>query len=189
MQGHPVLLNRAPTLHKLGIQALQPVLVEGRAICLHPLVCKGFNADFDGDQMAVPNESKVKAKFHVRRIFLVFILSYNKMIPVNSRIVDRELYERPTPMRSFFWPLIEYIGDIDDSDPIDVSDLEMVKKVSAVTGFIMGQLVMFISIYYAPLHLALGRPHTITFLGLLRGGLDFTKDYENVNSQPSLTGF
>nr|YP_010206182.1 RNA polymerase beta' subunit [Pedicularis shansiensis]UAX19369.1 RNA polymerase beta' subunit [Pedicularis shansiensis] len=53
MQGHPVLLNRAPTLHKLGIQAFQPVLVEGRAICLHPLVCKGFNADFDGDQMAV----------------------------------------------------------------------------------------------------------------------------------------
>ncbi|WVY96895.1 hypothetical protein V8G54_029046 [Vigna mungo] len=53
MQGHPVLLNRAPTLHRLGIQALQPILVEGRAICLHPLVCKGFNAYFDGDQMAV----------------------------------------------------------------------------------------------------------------------------------------
>nr|YP_009470746.1 RNA polymerase beta' chain [Anemopaegma album]YP_009471040.1 RNA polymerase beta' chain [Anemopaegma foetidum]YP_009661733.1 RNA polymerase beta' chain [Anemopaegma prostratum]AVF97271.1 RNA polymerase beta' chain [Anemopaegma album]AVF97663.1 RNA polymerase beta' chain [Anemopaegma foetidum]QCT82986.1 RNA polymerase beta' chain [Anemopaegma prostratum] len=53
MRGHSVLLNRAPTLHKLGIQAFQPVLVEERAICLHPLVCKGFNADFDGDQMAV----------------------------------------------------------------------------------------------------------------------------------------
>nr|YP_009556252.1 RNA polymerase beta subunit [Simmondsia chinensis]QBC70106.1 RNA polymerase beta subunit [Simmondsia chinensis] len=53
MQGHPVLLNRAPTLHRLGIQAFQPILVEGRAICLHPLVRKGFNADFDGDQMAV----------------------------------------------------------------------------------------------------------------------------------------
>ena len=53
MQGHPVLLNRAPTLHRLGIQAFQPILVEGHAICLHPLVCKGFNADFDGDQMAV----------------------------------------------------------------------------------------------------------------------------------------
>ena len=50
---HPVLLNRAPTLHRLGIQAFQPVLVEGRAIRLHPLVCTGFNADFDGDQMAV----------------------------------------------------------------------------------------------------------------------------------------
>nr|YP_010209428.1 RNA polymerase beta' subunit [Linum lewisii]UBA16878.1 RNA polymerase beta' subunit [Linum lewisii] len=53
MRGHPILLNRAPTLHRLGIQAFQPILVEGRAICLHPLVCKGFNADFDGDQMAV----------------------------------------------------------------------------------------------------------------------------------------
>ncbi|KAI3905498.1 hypothetical protein MKW92_019518, partial [Papaver armeniacum] len=53
MQGHPVLLNRAPTLHRLGIQAFQPILVEGRSICLHPLVCKGFNADFDGDQMVV----------------------------------------------------------------------------------------------------------------------------------------
>nr|YP_009106260.1 beta' subunit of RNA polymerase [Interfilum terricola]AIT95126.1 beta' subunit of RNA polymerase [Interfilum terricola] len=53
MQNHPVLLNRAPTLHRLGIQAFQPKLVEGRAILLHPLVCPAFNADFDGDQMAV----------------------------------------------------------------------------------------------------------------------------------------
>ena len=50
---HPVLLNRAPTLHRLGIQAFEPVLVEGKAIQLHPLVCKAYNADFDGDQMAV----------------------------------------------------------------------------------------------------------------------------------------
>ncbi|KAI5664259.1 hypothetical protein M9H77_23582 [Catharanthus roseus] len=53
MEGHPVLLNRAPTQHRLGIQAFQPILVERRAICLHPLVCKGFNADFDGDQIDV----------------------------------------------------------------------------------------------------------------------------------------
>ena len=50
---HPVLLNRAPTLHRLGIQAFEPVLVEGKAIQVHPLVCHAFNADFDGDQMAV----------------------------------------------------------------------------------------------------------------------------------------
>ncbi|NMS08056.1 DNA-directed RNA polymerase subunit beta', partial [Vibrio parahaemolyticus] len=50
---HPVLLNRAPTLHRLGIQAFEPVLVEGKAIKIHPLVCTAFNADFDGDQMAV----------------------------------------------------------------------------------------------------------------------------------------
>src|SRR5262249_9190658 len=53
MKGHPVLLNRAPTLHRMGIQAFEPVLVEGNAIRLHPLVCRAFNADFDGDQMAV----------------------------------------------------------------------------------------------------------------------------------------
>ena len=50
---HPVLLNRAPTLHRLGIQAFEPLLIEGKAIQLHPLVCAAFNADFDGDQMAV----------------------------------------------------------------------------------------------------------------------------------------
>ena len=53
IKGHPVLLNRAPTLHRLGIQAFDPVLVEGSAIQIHPLVCTAFNADFDGDQMAV----------------------------------------------------------------------------------------------------------------------------------------
>ena len=50
---HPVLLNRAPTLHRLGIQAFEPILIEGKAIQLHPLVCSAYNADFDGDQMAV----------------------------------------------------------------------------------------------------------------------------------------
>ncbi|YP_009772742.1 RNA polymerase beta' subunit (plastid) [Trifolium pratense] len=67
MRGHPVLLNRAPTLHRLGIQAFQPILVEGRAICLHPLVCKGFNADFDGDQMAVhvPLSLEAQAEAHL----------------------------------------------------------------------------------------------------------------------------
>ena len=63
---HPVLLNRAPTLHRLGIQAFEPVLVEGKAIKLHPLVCTAFNADFDGDQMAVHvplgNEAQAEAR-------------------------------------------------------------------------------------------------------------------------------
>nr|QEV85152.1 RNA polymerase beta [Hexalectris revoluta] len=66
MQGHPVLLNRAPTLHRLGIQAFQPILVEERAICLHPLVCKGFNADFDGDQMAVHVPLSLEAQAEAR---------------------------------------------------------------------------------------------------------------------------
>nr|YP_009829142.1 RNA polymerase beta' subunit [Stephania kwangsiensis]QJC59660.1 RNA polymerase beta' subunit [Stephania kwangsiensis] len=66
LRGHPVLLNRAPTLHRLGIQAFQPILVEGRAICLHPLVCKGFNADFDGDQMAVHVPLSLEAQAEAR---------------------------------------------------------------------------------------------------------------------------
>src|SRR5581483_12058377 len=53
VQNHPVILNRAPTLHRLGIQAFYPILVDGKAIKIHPLVCHAFNADFDGDQMAV----------------------------------------------------------------------------------------------------------------------------------------
>ncbi len=63
---HPVLLNRAPTLHRLGIQAFQPVLVEGRAIKLHPLVCTAYNADFDGDQMAVHVPLSVEAQAEAR---------------------------------------------------------------------------------------------------------------------------
>nr|YP_009570181.1 RNA polymerase beta subunit [Pisonia aculeata]QBC69099.1 RNA polymerase beta subunit [Pisonia aculeata] len=66
IQGHPVLLNRAPTLHRLGVQAFQAILVEGRAICLHPLVCKGFNADFDGDQMAVHVPLSLEAQAEAR---------------------------------------------------------------------------------------------------------------------------
>nr|YP_009722492.1 RNA polymerase beta [Limonium aureum]QGN73716.1 RNA polymerase beta [Limonium aureum] len=66
MRGHPVLLNRAPTLHRLGIQAFQPILVEGRVLCLHPLVCKGFNADFDGDQMAVHVPLSLEAQAEAR---------------------------------------------------------------------------------------------------------------------------
>ncbi|KQJ88407.1 hypothetical protein BRADI_4g17461v3, partial [Brachypodium distachyon] len=66
MRGHPVLLNRAPTLHRLGIQAFQPTLVEGRTISLHPLVCKGFNTDFDGDQMAVHLPLSLEAQAETR---------------------------------------------------------------------------------------------------------------------------
>ena len=63
---HPVLLNRAPTLHRLGIQAFEPVLVDGKAIQIHPLVCKAFNADFDGDQMAVHVPLSAEAQAEAR---------------------------------------------------------------------------------------------------------------------------
>ena len=67
---HPVMLNRAPTLHRLGIQAFEPVLVEGKAIKLHPLACTAFNADFDGDQMAVHVPLSVEAQAECRFILL-----------------------------------------------------------------------------------------------------------------------
>ena len=67
---HPVLLNRAPTLHRLGIQAFEPVLVEGKAINLHPLVCTAYNADFDGDQMAVHVPLSVEAQAEARFLML-----------------------------------------------------------------------------------------------------------------------
>ncbi len=70
IDGHPVLLNRAPTLHRLGIQAFEPVLVEGRAIQLHPLVCTAFNADFDGDQMAVHVPLSIEAQAEARMLML-----------------------------------------------------------------------------------------------------------------------
>ena len=70
MKGHPVMLNRAPTLHRLGIQAFEPVLVEGRAIKLHPLSCTAFNADFDGDQMAVHVPLSAEAQAEARMLML-----------------------------------------------------------------------------------------------------------------------
>ena len=70
IKGHPVMLNRAPTLHRLGIQAFEPVLVKGRAIRLHPLVCTAFNADFDGDQMAVHVPLSAEAQAEARLLML-----------------------------------------------------------------------------------------------------------------------
>ncbi|POF60195.1 hypothetical protein CRN58_04840, partial [Vibrio vulnificus] len=67
---HPVLLNRAPTLHRLGIQAFEPVLIEGKAIQLHPLVCAAYNADFDGDQMAVHVPLTLEAQLEARTLMM-----------------------------------------------------------------------------------------------------------------------
>ena len=67
---HPVMLNRAPTLHRLGIQAFEPVLIEGKAIQLHPLVCTPYNADFDGDQMAVHVPMSIEAQLEARSLMM-----------------------------------------------------------------------------------------------------------------------
>ncbi len=79
---HPVLLNRAPTLHRLGIQAFQPILIEGKAIQIHPLVCAAFNADFDGDQMAVHVPLSYYSQIETR---LLMLSSHNILSPANGR--------------------------------------------------------------------------------------------------------
>ena len=79
---HPVLLNRAPTLHRLGIQAFEPVLVEGKAIQVHPLVCHAFNADFDGDQMAVHLPLSAEAQAEAR---ILMLSSNNILSPAHGR--------------------------------------------------------------------------------------------------------
>jgi len=81
IESHPVLLNRAPTLHRLGIQAFEPILVEGRAIQLHPLVCPAFNADFDGDQMAVHVPLSLEAQSEAR---LLMLASNNVLSPATG---------------------------------------------------------------------------------------------------------
>jgi DNA-directed RNA polymerase subunit beta' len=82
IRDHPVLLNRAPTLHRLGIQAFEPVLVEGKAIRIHPLVCAAFNADFDGDQMAVHLPLSFEAQIEARVLMLA---ANNILLPSNGR--------------------------------------------------------------------------------------------------------
>jgi DNA-directed RNA polymerase subunit beta' len=81
---HPVMLNRAPTLHRLGIQAFEPILIEGKAIQLHPLVCSAFNADFDGDQMAVHVPLSLEAQMEARTLMLA---SNNVLSPANGEPV------------------------------------------------------------------------------------------------------
>ena len=85
---HPILLNRAPTLHRLGMQAFEPMLIEGKAIQLHPLVCAAFNADFDGDQMAVHVPLSVEAQIEAR---VLMMSSNNILSPATGRPVIEPL--------------------------------------------------------------------------------------------------
>jgi len=96
IKGHPVLLNRAPTLHRLGIQAFEPVLIEGKAIRIHPLVCAAFNADFDGDQMAVYIPLSVEAQLEAKLLMMapdnIFLPSSGKPVAVPSQDMTLGLY-------------------------------------------------------------------------------------------------
>lgn len=95
-RGHPILLNRAPTLHRLGIQAFEPVLIEGKAITIHPLVCTAFNADFDGDQMAVHIPLSIEAQMEARVLMLapnnIFLPSNGKPVTTPSQDLSLGCY-------------------------------------------------------------------------------------------------
>jgi len=82
VKGHPIFLNRAPTLHRLGFQAFEPILIEGKAIQVHPLVCTAFNADFDGDQMAVHVPLSMEARVEAK---LLMLSSNNVLSPSNAK--------------------------------------------------------------------------------------------------------
>ncbi|QNN25257.1 DNA-directed RNA polymerase subunit beta' [Planctomycetales bacterium ZRK34] len=138
---HPVMLNRAPTLHRMGIQAFEPVLVEGNAIKVHPLVCTGFNADFDGDQMAVHLPLSVEAQTEAH---VLMLSTHNIFSPANGQpiispsqdivmgvyyltVVPRKEYdegtEAPKPMqfRDNMEALLAYdLGKVGVHDPIEV---------------------------------------------------------------------
>ncbi len=90
---HPVLLNRAPTLHRLGIQAFEPVLIEGKAIQLHPLVCAAYNADFDGDQMAVHVPLTLEAQLEARAL----------MMSTNNILSRRTANQSSFRLRTLYW--------------------------------------------------------------------------------------
>ncbi len=96
IKGHPVLLNRAPTLHRLGIQAFEPILIEGKAIRIHPLVCTAFNADFDGDQMAVHIPLSIEAQIEAKLLMMapdnIFLPSSGKPVAVPSQDMILGLY-------------------------------------------------------------------------------------------------
>ncbi|MDE2974934.1 MAG: DNA-directed RNA polymerase subunit beta' [Gemmatimonadota bacterium] len=109
IRDHPVLLNRAPTLHRIGIQAFEPVLVEGKAIRIHPLVCAAFNADFDGDQMAVHLPLSFEAQLEARVLMLA---SNNVLLPSNGRPVASPTQDMV--IGSYFLT----------KPPLEISDLE-----------------------------------------------------------------
>jgi DNA-directed RNA polymerase subunit beta' len=122
IEGHPILLNRAPTLHRLGIQAFEPKLVDGRAIQLHPLVCPAFNADFDGDQMAVHVPLAIEAQTEARMLMLASnnILSPATGEPIITPSQDMVLgayyltAEKPGAIKPEFGDRAKTFANLDD---------------------------------------------------------------------------
>ncbi|TDI52445.1 MAG: DNA-directed RNA polymerase subunit beta' [Acidobacteria bacterium] len=138
IQEHPVLLNRAPTLHRLGIQAFEPVLIEGKAIQIHPLVCEAFNADFDGDQMAVHLPLSAEAQAEAR----VLMLSVNNMLSPAS---GRPIVTPSQDMVIGIYYLSEFVEDAEGAGR-RFSDLD-----EAMMAYEIGELSL-----HAPIKIRLG---------------------------------
>jgi DNA-directed RNA polymerase subunit beta' len=131
---HPVMLNRAPTLHRLGIQAFEPVLIEGKAIQLHPLVCTAFNADFDGDQMAVHVPLSLEAQLEAR----VLMMSTNNILsPANGKPIIVPSQDIVLGMYNLSLETPEY-RDVPDEDIRD-ADGKLIKKGAPAFGT-MGEI-------------------------------------------------
>ena len=129
---HPVLLNRAPTLHRLGIQAFEPVLVEGKAIQLHPLVCTAFNADFDGDQMAVHVPLSLEAQLEAR----VLMMSTNNILsPANGKPIIVPSQDIVLGLYYLSLDTPEFRVAEDDKAPriTDIGEIEHALEVKALT--------------------------------------------------------
>lgn len=118
IQEHPVLLNRAPTLHRLGIQAFEPILIEGKAIQLHPLVCKSFNADFDGDQMAVHVPLSIEAQTEAR----VLMMSTNNIL--NPQDGKPNIIPSQDMLLGLYYLTLEPVGDNVTKPNIAISGLD-----------------------------------------------------------------
>ncbi len=125
---HPVLLNRAPTLHKLSIQAFEPLLIEGKAIQLHPLVCKAFNADFDGDQMAVHVPLSVEARLEARVLMMASnnIISSSNGKPIITPTQDMVL--------GVYWLSLEKDGEVGEGKIFSsIDEIKMALEYKQVT--------------------------------------------------------
>ena len=125
---HPVLLNRAPTLHRLGIQAFEPTLIEGKAIQLHPLVCTAFNADFDGDQMAVHVPLSMEAQLEAR----VLMMSTNNILsPANGKPI---IVPSQDIVLGLYYITIERAGEVGEGMVFsDIGEIEQALGARAVT--------------------------------------------------------
>src|SRR5712692_7974104 len=128
IDGHPVLLNRAPTLHRLGIQAFQPVLVEGKAIRIHPMVCTAFNADFDGDQMAVHVPLSYDAQLEAR---ILMLSSHNILSPSNGSPIVHPTQDQ---VLGCYYLTKSKSGDLGEGKAFSSSDEVIVAYNSGVIG-------------------------------------------------------